>query len=57
MGEKLKTEGINSFQKCLSVWAFLCMVLEILVGKFLPAIPSFLDTLSVAEEFQSPLRF
>lgn len=57
MGEKLKTEGINSFQKCLSVWVFLCMVLEILVGKFLPAIPSFLDTLSVAEEFQSPLRF
>lgn len=48
MGKELKTEGINSFQKYLSVWVLLCMVVGILVGKFLPAIPAFLDTLSVA---------
>lgn len=48
MGKELKTEDINSFQKYLSVWVLLCMVVGILVGKFLPAIPAFLDTLSVA---------
>lgn len=48
MGKELKTEGINLFQKYLSVWVLLCMAVGILVGKFLPAIPSFLDKLSVA---------
>lgn len=48
MGKELKTEGINSFQKYLSVWVLLCMVVGILVGKFLPAIPAFLNKLSVA---------
>lgn len=47
MGKELKTEGINLFQKYLSVWVLLCMAVGILVGKFLPAIPSFLDKLSV----------
>ena len=48
MGKELKTEGINLFQKYLSIWVLLCMAVGILVGKFLPAIPSFLDKLSVA---------
>lgn len=48
MGKELKTEGINLFQKYLSVWVLLCMAVGILVGKFLPAIPAFLDKLSVA---------
>lgn len=48
MSRELKAEGINSFQKYLSVWVLLCMAVGILVGKFLPAIPAFLDKLSVA---------
>lgn len=34
MGKELKTEGINSFQKYLSVWVLLCMVVGILVGSW-----------------------
>ena len=48
MGKELKTEGINLFQKYLSIWVLLCMAVGIFVGKFLPAIPAFLDKLSVA---------
>ena len=48
MSKELKAEGINSFQKYLSVWVLLCMAVGILFGKFLPAIPAFLDKLSVA---------
>ena len=48
MSKESKSEGISFFQKYLSVWVLLCMVVGILIGKFLPAIPEFLDKLSVA---------
>lgn len=48
MRKELKAEGINSFQKYLSVWVLLCMAVGILFGKFLSAIPAFLDKLSSA---------
>ncbi len=48
MSKKSKAEGISSFQKYLSVWVLLCMVVGILIGRFLPAIPTFLDKLSIA---------
>lgn len=48
MSKESKTEGISSFQKYLSVWVLLCMTVGILIGKFLPAIPTFLDKLSIA---------
>ena len=48
MSKKSKAEGINSFQKYLSVWVLICMVVGILIGRFLPAIPTFLDKLSIA---------
>ena len=48
MSKESKTEGISSFQKYLSVWVLLCMAVGILIGKFLPAIPTFLDKLSIA---------
>lgn len=48
MSKESKAEGISSFQKYLSVWVLLCMVVGILIGKFLPAIPAFLDKLSIA---------
>lgn len=48
MSKESKAEGISFFQKYLSVWVLLCMVAGILIGKFLPAIPAFLDKLSIA---------
>ena len=48
MSKESKTEGISFFQKYLSVWVLLCMVVGILIGKFIPAIPTFLDKLSIA---------
>lgn len=43
-----QNEGISVFQRYLSVWVILCMVVGILIGKFLPVIPVFLDNLSIA---------
>ena len=48
MSGEIRTEGISSFQKYLSVWVLLCMAAGILIGKCMPAIPEFLDKLSVA---------
>ena len=48
MSKEPKAEGISFFQKYLSVWVLLCMVMGILIRKFLPAIPAFLDRLSIA---------
>lgn len=48
MNKESKSEGIIFFQKYLSVWVLLCMVMGILIRKFLPAIPAFLDRLSIA---------
>lgn len=49
MGKDVKSSsGISIFQKYLTVWVVLCMVAGVLVGKFLPAVPAFLDKLSVA---------
>ena len=35
--------GISFFQRYLTVWVILCMVLGILIGKYLPGIPEFLN--------------
>ncbi len=48
MSKESKVEGISSFQKYLSVWVLLCMAVGILIGKFLPAVPTYLDKLSIA---------
>lgn len=48
MSKESKVEGISSFQKYLSVWVLLCMAVGILIGKFHPAVPTFLDKLSIA---------
>ena len=37
--EKTKESGISFFEKNLSLWVALCMVLGILIGKFVPQIP------------------
>ncbi len=40
--EKKKTSGIGFFERYLSVWVVICMVVGVLMGRFLPAVPEFL---------------
>lgn len=44
-----KTSEIGFFQKYLTVWVILCMVAGVLVGKFLPGIPTFLNQFEYAK--------
>jgi ACR3 family arsenite transporter len=46
---KEKIQGIGFFEKYLTVWVVLCMGAGILIGKFLPAIPSFLGKFEYAK--------
>lgn len=46
---KKKIEGIGFFQKYLTVWVILCMVAGVLIGKFLPGIPAFLNQFEFAK--------
>lgn len=39
--------GISFFQRYLTLWVLLCMVVGVAIGYALPAIPAFLDTLQV----------
>ena len=34
-----KNSNISYFQKYLTVWVIICMIIGILIGKFLPFIP------------------
>ncbi|MDD2428543.1 MAG: ACR3 family arsenite efflux transporter [Eubacteriales bacterium] len=43
-----KAQGIGFFQKYLTVWVALCMGVGILIGKFLPGIPEFLNRFEYA---------
>ena len=45
---KKRTEGISYFQRYLSVWVLLCMVIGVLIGHFIPGIPSTLGKLEVS---------
>lgn len=40
--------GISVFQKYLTVWVILCMVVGVLTGRFLPQIPAFLNRFEYA---------
>ena len=40
---------ISVFQKYLTVWVILCMVIGVLIGKFLPQIPDFLNRFEYAK--------
>ncbi|MCR3921685.1 MAG: ACR3 family arsenite efflux transporter [Firmicutes bacterium] len=37
-----KVQGIGFFEKYLTVWVILCMVVGVLIGKYLPSIPAYL---------------
>ncbi|QOY61646.1 ACR3 family arsenite efflux transporter [Thermophilibacter immobilis] len=45
-----KTQGIGFFEKYLPVWVLLCMAAGILISKFLPVIPAFLEKLQYAQQ-------
>lgn len=45
---KEKSAGIGFFEKYLTIWVALCMVIGILIGKFLPAFPDFLGKFEYA---------
>lgn len=45
---KEKTQGISFFEKYLSIWVLLCMAAGILIGKFLPGIPTVLEKFQFA---------
>lgn len=47
MKEK-KLQGISFFERYLTLWVALCMVVGVLIGKFLPAIPEFLGQFEYA---------
>lgn len=45
---KNNKNGINFFEKYLSIWVLLCMAVGILISKFLPSIPIFLEKFEYA---------
>lgn len=45
---KEKNSGMGLFEKYLTVWVILCMALGILIGKYTPAIPAFLNKFEYA---------
>lgn len=44
-----QNQGIGFFERYLTVWVLLCMAAGILIGKFLPVIPSFLGRFEYAQ--------
>ena len=46
---KEKSAGIGFFEKYLTVWVIICMVVGVLIGRFLPGIPAFLGRFEYAQ--------
>lgn len=46
---KSPASGISFFQRYLSLWVALCMVIGILIGRFLPAVPAFFNQFEYAK--------
>jgi len=44
-----ETQGIGFFQKYLTLWVAICMVVGVLIGKFTPGIPKFLNQFEYAK--------
>lgn len=42
-------KGISKFQKYLTLWVILCMIIGVLISKFIPQIPSFLNRFEYAQ--------
>ncbi|WPC25439.1 ACR3 family arsenite efflux transporter [Brachyspira hyodysenteriae] len=43
-----KKDAINFFQKYLTLWVFICMIIGVLISKFLPVIPNTLNKFEYA---------
>lgn len=43
-----RSQGIGFFQKYLTLWVAICMVVGVLIGKYLPTIPTFFDKFEYA---------
>ena len=48
MEKKETNTGINFFQRYLTVWVFLCMVVGVLLGHFIPTLPALLGRFEYA---------
>ena len=46
--KKEGNSGISFFQRYLTIWVIICMILGILIGKYLPGIPAFLNRFEYA---------
>lgn len=46
---KKNSTGIGFFQKYLTLWVAICMVAGVLIGKFLPGVPAFLNQFEYAK--------
>jgi len=46
---KEKNAGIGFFEKYLTLWVVLCMIVGVLIGKYLPAVPDFLGKFEYAQ--------
>lgn len=46
--DKNNSEGINIFQKYLSLWVLLCMIAGVLIGRYIPIIPDTLGKMQIA---------
>lgn len=46
---KDKSTGISFFERYLTVWVLICMVVGVLIGRYIPAVPDFLGTFEYAE--------
>lgn len=42
-------KGIGFFQKYLTVWVIICMIIGVIIGKFIPSIPLFLNQFEYAK--------
>ncbi|MFI3312663.1 MAG: ACR3 family arsenite efflux transporter [Eubacteriales bacterium] len=47
--ENSKTSGIGFFERYLTIWVIICMVVGVLIGKYLPIIPAFLGGFEYAK--------
>ena len=45
---KNENGGISFFQRYLSLWVLLCMIVGVLIGRFLPSVPDTLGVLQIA---------
>ncbi len=46
--KKQKATGISFFERYLTVWVIICMVVGVLIGRYLPAIPELLGSFEYA---------